>query len=122
MRLASRLVAAMMPLASAASLAAAVEMAPEDAARHVGEAATICGIVESARYAERSTKQPTFLNLGKPYPNQSFTVVIFAGDRAKFGTPEITLMKKRVCATGVISLFQGRAEMKLQDPSQLSSR
>jgi hypothetical protein len=48
--------------------------------------------------------------------------VIFAGDRAKFGTPEITLMKKRVCATGVISLFQGRAEMKLHDPSQLSSR
>jgi hypothetical protein len=37
MRLAYRLVAAMMPLASAASLAAAVEMAPEDAARQSAE-------------------------------------------------------------------------------------
>jgi DNA/RNA endonuclease YhcR with UshA esterase domain len=104
------------------SPAVAAEIAPDDAAKHVGEGATVCGIVESARYAERSTKQPTFLNLGKPYPNQSFTVVIFGGDRGKFGTPEIALMKKRVCATGVISLFQGRPEMKLQEPSQLSSR
>jgi hypothetical protein len=121
MKLACRLAATVL-LAIAALPALAAEMAPDDAARHVGETATVCGVVESARYAERSTKQPTFLNLGKPYPNQSFTVVIFGGDRSKFGTPEIALMKKRVCATGVISLFQGRAEMKLQDPSQLLPR
>jgi hypothetical protein len=114
--------AATVALALAASLAAAAEIALDDAAKHVGETATLCGTVESARYAERSTNQPTFLNLGRPYPNQTFTLVIFSGDRAKFGTPENAFMKKRVCATGVIRLYQGRPEMTLQDASQLSSR
>jgi DNA/RNA endonuclease YhcR with UshA esterase domain len=121
MRLDCRLAATLL-LASAPSLATATEIAADDAAKHVGETATICAIVESARYAERSTKQPTFLNLGRPYPSQTFTLVIFGSDRAKFGTPEVAFMKQRVCATGVIRLYQGRPEMTLQDPSQLSSR
>jgi hypothetical protein len=111
MKLIFRLAATVL-LAFAASLAAAAEIAPDEAAKHVGKTATVCGVVGSARYAERSTKQPTFLNLGRPHPNGS--------DRAKFGTPETTFAKKRICATGVISLFQDRPEMKLQDPSQLS--
>jgi hypothetical protein len=82
--------------------------------------ATVCGVVEPARCAQRSTKQPTFLNLGEPHPNQSATIVIFGRDRARCGTPQTTFAKRRVCATGVISLFQDRAEMKRQDPSQLS--
>jgi hypothetical protein len=105
----------------AAATAGAAEIGLEAAAKHVGESATVCGVVESARYAERSTSHPTFLNLGRAYPNQVFTVVIFGSDRAKFGTPESALLKKRVCATGVITLYQGRPEMNLRDPSQLSS-
>lgn len=109
-------------LVLAAGPAIAVEIAAEDAAHHVGESVTVCGVVESARYVERSTSQPTFLNLGKPYPNQVFTVVIFGADRPKFGGPESTLLKKRICATGVIRLYQSRPEMSLRDPSQLSQR
>jgi len=119
MKLGYRLVA-MALLAVAAPSAMAEEIALDEAAKHVGESATVCGVVESARFAERSTKQPTFLNLGKPYPNQPFTVIIFGSDRAKFGSPDVAYLKKRICANGVISLFDGRPEMKLQDPSQLA--
>lgn len=95
-------------------------LSPEQAPRHVGETATVCGTVASARFAQRSKAQPTFLNLGKPYPDQLFTIVIFGRDREKFGAPESTLLHQRVCATGLIKLYDGRPEMILDDPAQLS--
>jgi hypothetical protein len=73
----------------------------------------------SAHFSERADTQPTFLNLDRPYPDQVFTLVIFGHDRAKFGAPEKTLLRQRVCATGVIRLYRGRPEMVLDDPSQL---
>jgi hypothetical protein len=69
----------------------AASISPEDAAGNVGETAMVCGIVASAKFAAGSRAQPTFLDLGKPYPNGVFTAVIFGTDRAKFGTPETSL-------------------------------
>jgi hypothetical protein len=97
----------------------AADLSTADAGKHVGESATVCGVVESARYLERSPTRPTFLNLDRPYPNQTFTVIIFGSDRAKFGTPEQTLLHQRICATGQISLHDGRAEMAVQEPGQI---
>ena len=102
--------------------ASPASLTTNEAASHVGESATICGTVASANYASRSKGQPTFLNLDKPYPNQTFTAVIWGSDRAKFGTPESALLGKQVCATGVIQLFRGRPEVVLHDPSQLTQK
>jgi DNA/RNA endonuclease YhcR with UshA esterase domain len=102
--------------ASTASLTA------DEAAQHVGETATVCGAVVSANYASHSKGQPTFLNLDKAYPNQTFTAVIWGSDRSKFGTPESALLGKQVCATGVIQLYRGRPEMIIHDPSQLAQK
>jgi hypothetical protein len=110
-------VATMLALSPAAVVAA--EIAAQDAAQHVGESATVCGVVESAHYVERSRLQPTFLNLDRPYPNQSLAVVIFGSDRAKFGMPERALLHQRICATGQISLYQGRPEMVVHDAAQI---
>ena len=93
--------------------------APE-AQRHVGEHATVCGIVASTRYSPKTKGQPTFLNFDAPYPKQIFTVVIWGGDRPKFGTPETTLMGRRVCATGTIQLYRGTPEIVVSDPRQLT--
>jgi DNA/RNA endonuclease YhcR with UshA esterase domain len=49
-----------------------------------------------------------------------FTAVIFGADRSKFGTPEASLRGKRVCVTGQIRDYRGKAEIILNDPSQLS--
>jgi DNA/RNA endonuclease YhcR with UshA esterase domain len=91
--------------------AIAAPISPEDAANHVGESATVCGIVVSAHYAARSRSQPTFLNFGRAYPAQIFTAVTFGSDRAKFGEPEKTLQGKRICVTGIIRLYRGRRNL-----------
>jgi hypothetical protein len=100
--------------------AEAAPVGPKEAAGLVGETATVCGVVASAKYAADLRLQPTFLNLDKPYPDQLFTVVIFGEDRAKFGTPETSLRGQRICATGVIRIFREQPEMVLKDPNQLS--
>ncbi|HEV2549584.1 MAG TPA: hypothetical protein VGU20_19870 [Stellaceae bacterium] len=101
--------------------ACAATRTPDEASRHVGESATVCGTVASADYAARSKGQPTFLNLDKPYPNHVFTAVIWGTDRPKFGTPE-ALLGKPVCVTGMIKLFRNKPEIILTDPSQLSQK
>jgi hypothetical protein len=97
----------------------AATFGPGEAAAHTGEASTVCGIVESARYAARSKGQPTFLNIGKPYPHQELTALIWGSERPKFGEPEKTLHGKRICVTGTIQLYRGAAEVILNEPHQL---
>jgi len=98
---------------------AADALSSQDAAKHIGESATVCGTVVSTNYASRTKRLPTFLNFDQPYPHQIFTVVIWGSDRAKFGTPEVALMGKRVCARGIIQMYQGRPEIIASDPQQL---
>ena len=93
---------------------------PKDAAGHIGETATVCGVVASAKYEANAKSQPTLLDLGKAYPNAVFTAVVYGENRAKLGTPETALRGKRICVTGKISDYQGKPEIVLTDPSQLS--
>jgi hypothetical protein len=101
-------------------VAQAAELAADDASRHVGETATVCGTVASTNYAERARGQPTFLNLDKPYPQEVFTAVIWGENRKSFGTPEAALRGKRVCVSGRIELYHHRPEIILRSPSQLT--
>jgi hypothetical protein len=68
---------------------AADKLTTSEAKQHVGETATVCGVVASARYSERARGKPTFLDIDKAYPQQIFTVVIWGDNRAKFGAPEL---------------------------------
>jgi len=101
---------------------AAAEVIAQQAGSHVGETATVCGTVVSANYSVRTKGQPTFLNPDRPYPQQVFTILIWGTDRAKFGSPEVQHMSKRVCATGVIQSYKGKPEIVATDPGQLSVR
>jgi hypothetical protein len=53
----------------------------------------------------------TLLDLGKSSPKAVFTAVINGDNRAKFGTPEISLRGKRICVTGQIRGYQGKPEI-----------
>jgi hypothetical protein len=92
----------------------------QDAPNHVGETGTICGTVASANFAERTPGKPTFLDMEKPYPDETFTVLIWGNDRTRFGTPERTFLQKQVCATGQIQLYRGRPQVIIHDPGQLT--
>jgi hypothetical protein len=100
-------------------LCAADTIPAAQAKDHVGQTATVCGKVVSTRFLESSNRQPTFLNFDKPYPDHSFTVVIFGESRAKFGKPEQEYLQKDVCVTGEIKDFNGKPEIELADPKQI---
>jgi hypothetical protein len=75
--------------------------------------------VASARFAESSSRQPTFLNLDQPFPKQIFTVVIFGADRAKFGEPEKEFLNQTICATGTIEEYRGLPQIVATEPKQV---
>lgn len=102
-----------------ALLLMAATLTAADAKNHIGKQATVCGIVVSANYAERSKGKPTFLNLDEPYPNPIFTIVIWGSDRRKFGKPERIYKDRRVCATGKIALYRGTPQISVSEQSQL---
>jgi hypothetical protein len=101
-------------------VARAASLRPEEAADHVGETTTVCGMVASATYLPLAPQSPTFLDLGKPFPNQIFSAIIFGADRPKFGTPETSMRDNSICVRGTIFLYQGKPKMILHDPKQLS--
>ncbi len=91
-----------------------------EAKDHVGETATVCGAVASARYAASSRGQPTFLNLEQPYPNQLFTVVIWGSARGAFPTaPEVAYHAKRICVTGLIDTYRGSPQIVVHGPAPI---
>lgn len=65
----------------------------------------ICGTVVSTH---KSAKGNIFINLDKSFPNQIFSVTIWAKDVLNFDyQPELFLMDKRVCITGKIEEYNG---------------
>jgi DNA/RNA endonuclease YhcR with UshA esterase domain len=92
-----------------------------EARQHIGQFVTVCGIVVSARYAESTKGQPTFLNLDKPYPNQIFTVLIWGSDRYKFGEPDKSLKGKNICVTGKVTEYRGVPEIVTSTTEQIQS-
>lgn len=58
----------------------AAPLTTDDAKKHIGENATVCGVVASSHYAGGSRGAPKFVNLDKPYPNQVFTILIWNED------------------------------------------
>jgi hypothetical protein len=98
-----------------------VALQVEQAADHVGETATVCGRVESSAHIASVKGQPTFLNLGKPYPDQLFTVVIWGATRSQFdGPPERLFDGKEICVSGTIARYQGKPQIVVDDASQIT--
>ena len=113
-----RLTAAALAL-SLASAAYANRLAPGEAINHVGENAEVCGTVASAKYAPKVKGAPTFLNLGAPYPKQSFTAVVWGASRARFSAPPETLRGTTICVSGVVALYRGKAQIEVSNPAQI---
>ncbi len=92
----------------------------EDAVNHIGQIGVVCGKVESTHYAENSRGSPTYLNLGKPYPDQVFTVVIWGRYRQKFDKPEQTYRGKQICVRGKITEYQGIPQIEVVEKEYIS--
>ena len=95
-------------------------LSADQASSHVGEKATVCGTVADSNYAASSNGRPTFLNFDEPYPLHKFTVVIWGSERSKFpNSPQDFYRYKQVCASGLIELYKGKAQIVARSESQL---
>jgi hypothetical protein len=113
------LIAALIGVVLLSPVQAQKKLSASEAKNHFGENATVCGEVVSTRYASSSKGQPTFLNIDKPYPNQSFTVVIWGSNRSKFKTPEEDYKNKKICVTGKITAHGGLPEIIVDNPGNI---
>lgn len=117
-----RLIGIFLLLASVASYAKNGSISASEAIDHVGEHSTVCGVVASAKFAQRTNRQPTFLNLDKPYPDHVFTAVIWGEDRQRFSYQPESLLHKRICVIGRLELYRGRAEIIVRAPEQIVAK
>ncbi len=95
-----------------------------EAKDHIGERTTVYGPVIGTRYASTSSGQPTFLNIGRDYPQPNrFTVVIWGENRANFPQPpESYYLGKTIYVTGLITEYNGVPEIEVEGPSQIQEQ
>src|SRR6266571_2846539 len=78
-----------------------------EAAKHVGETATVTDKVDGVH---QSGKGNIFLNMGGKYPNQTFTAFIPAASASEFS--EVRQYEGRtVTVSGKIVLYRGKPEI-----------
>lgn len=87
-----------------------------DAPAHVGDLASVRGTLVKAYTSASGT---VFLDFCKNYKTCPFSGVIFADDAKQFGDLS-RYNGQTVTLTGKISSYQGKAEIVLSDPGQLS--
>jgi len=85
------------------------------AGNYIGDYKCVRGRVDNVY---TSKKGNTFLNFCPDYKTCSFSSVIFSSDSYKFSNPK-RYQGKTVEITGLIKTYQGRAEIILNDPSQI---
>src|SRR5437660_2176513 len=91
---------------------------PQEAAKHVGETATITGAVDGVH---QSSKGNIFLNMGGKYPNQAFTAWIPSASAGQFSNPQ-QYEGKTVAVSGKITLYRGKPEIIVTSPSQVVAK
>jgi len=96
----------------------------QNAENFVGQRRKVRGPVRSTVYARRSTGRPTFLNVGRPFPNpKRFTVVIWGRYRKRFPSPPERLYRDEyICARGKLRLFEGVPEVFVSGPGAIEIR
>lgn len=92
-----------------------------EAGNFIGQMKTVCGNVVRTTFAENTTGQPTYLDVGRAYPDPSrFSVIIWGKQRANFPTPPETMYRgKMICVTGTIQTYKGVAQIEVRTPAQI---
>jgi len=88
---------------------------------YIDEFVTVCGPVVSAYFATSTNGQPTFLNIGKEYPDpERFTALIWGRDLEFFPfNPDEYYFSKTICVQGLVEEYKGTLEIEVTDPEQI---
>lgn len=88
-----------------------------DAPFFMNQKATVCGTVVSTKKTKSGS---VFLNLDTKFPDQIFSVTIWAKEMKNFSySPEIELKGKKVCVRGLIKDYKGTPTMNVNKESQI---
>jgi DNA/RNA endonuclease YhcR with UshA esterase domain len=104
---------------AASTIAQTSNYPAREAAKHVGETATITDTVDGVH--QMSGKGNIFLNMGGKYPNQAFTAFIPSSSAAQFSNPQ-QYEGRTVSVSGKITLYKGKPEIIVNSPSQISAK
>jgi DNA/RNA endonuclease YhcR with UshA esterase domain len=97
--------------------AVAAPISPTEAGAHVGQTATVEGVVSDVHVSPKET----FINMGGSYPDNALTGVIFSENASAF--PDVqNLDGKTVNISGTIQLYKGKPEIILRSAYQLKAR
>jgi DNA/RNA endonuclease YhcR with UshA esterase domain len=89
-----------------------------EAAQHVGQKATVEGVVTAVT---NSGKGNTFINFGGKYPHQTFTGWIPKDSELAGGSTLAGLEGKKIKITGTIEIYKGKPEIKIMSKDQVVS-
>ena len=89
-----------------------------DAAKHIGEIATVTDRVDGVH---QSSKGNIFLNMGGKYPNEAFTAWIPPASAGMFSNPQ-QYEGKTVAVSGKITLYRGKPEIVVTNVSQIITK
>ena len=94
----------------------AATIAPEEAAKHVGQTVMVQGLVSHVKVNAHDGSID--IDFGPMYPNQVFTAYIVAANAKNFPNPE-KLAGKTVIVNGKVELYKGKPEIKVTGALQL---
>jgi hypothetical protein len=87
-----------------------------EAAKHVDKKVAVRGVVAGVGVSRADV---TYLNFGKPYPNQTFSAVISKELKSKFPNPS-KWQGKTITVRGTVTLRGDKPQIVLQDPGQIA--
>ena len=90
----------------------------EEAKNHIGEDASVRGLVEQVSFSQKGN---AFLNFGGRYPRQVFTGFVPAQSVAAVGGQKFleSLSGNPITVTGKIELYKGRPEIVISSSAQI---
>ncbi|PMH46140.1 hypothetical protein BCU68_08695 [Vibrio sp. 10N.286.49.B3] len=89
----------------------------KDALQYVGTSQIICGLISQVSPFSKGV----YLNFDKPYPDSTFNSIIWDSDLdyvMNGSSDYITYENKPVCVSGDVTIYNGRAQVILNDPTQ----
>jgi DNA/RNA endonuclease YhcR with UshA esterase domain len=98
------------------SLAKDPDLNAVDAAKHIGETATVTDKVEDAYQAKGGN---IFLNMGGRHPNETFTVFVATANAEAFKDFK-SYLNKTISVTGKIEDHKGKPEITVKTPSDIT--
>ena len=101
-----------------------IEIPHTSAIQNVGKLRTVCGKVQSTYINSNTASQRIYLNMGREYPNHTFTGLIwYSSNKDNFdGRPDKKYKKKDICISGVITSFNEKPQIQIDFENQIELR